>query len=455
MLFSKEFLWGAASAAHQIEGAYNEDGKGEGIWDHFGHLQGKIKHGETADIACDHYHRFKEDVALMKQIGLKSYRLSISWPRVLPQGVGMINEKGLQFYSDLIDELVAAGIEPLVTLHHWNLPMELYNKGGWKNEESPKWFEGFTKVVVDKLSDRVRYWITFNEFQIFMGLGYGAGIHAPFENNDDATLLKMSGNLMLAHGKAVSIIRTYGKQTSQIGLAPTGDVWIPKNDTVEEVEYARAKSFALSKNSFVMDNSWWADPIFMGHFCDGAKERFGDLLPDFTSDQWAEVSQPLDFYGYNAYQGTITYPVNEAGYDEYAYQGSPKTSMNWNMTPEVLYWSSKFLYERYKKPILITENGLACMDWIALDKKVHDPQRIDFLNRYLLQLEKVVNEGIPVIGYQMWSVMDNYEWSLGYDMRFGLIYIDYKTQERILKDSAYWYGNVIKTNGKSLHDFEK
>jgi len=455
MAFSKDFLWGAASAAHQIEGAYKEDGKGEGVWNHFEHEPGRIKHSENADIACDHYHRFKEDVALMKKIGLKSYRLSISWPRVMPHGVGEVNEKGLQFYSDLIDELLAAGIEPLVTLHHWNLPMDLYNQGGWKNDESPKWFEEFTKVVVERLSDRVKYWMTFNEFQIFVGLGYLAGIMAPFEQNDIPTMIKISENLFRAHGKAVSIIRKYGKQPSQIGLAPTGDVWLPLNDSPKEIERVRQKSFSLPEFTFVLSNVWWADPIFLGQFCDEAKERFGELLPDFTKEEWAEISQPLDFYGFNAYQGTVTFSAEQTGYEEYAYQGSPKTSMNWNITPEVMYWSPKFLYERYKKPILVTENGMAGMDWVALDGKVHDPQRIDFLNRYLLQLEKAVDEGIPVIGYQQWSIMDNYEWCHGYDMRFGLIHVDYKTQKRTLKDSAYWYSHVIETNGASLHNYEK
>ncbi len=362
-------------------------------------------------------------------------------------------KKAYSFYSDLVDELLAAGIEPLVTLHHWNYPMELYKKGGWKSDESPEWFAEFTKLIVDKLSDRVKYWMTFNEFQMFIGLGYRVGVMAPFETNDEETMIKMSVNVFKAHGKAVSIIRKYSKQKAIIGMAPTGDVYLPKNNTPEEVEIAREKSFGFTPA--FMGNSWWADPIMLGKFPEVYVKEYGSLLPELSKDEWAEISQELDFFGYNAYQGTNDYPLPEDCYGAYEYQGSPRTTMGWNITPEALYWSSKFLYERYKKPIMITENGMASADWVALDGKVHDPNRIDFLNRYLLELEKAIDEGIPVIGYQQWSIMDNYEWAHGYQMRFGLIYVDYQTQARVLKDSAYWYSNVIKTNGESLRDYLK
>lgn len=450
MGFQKNFLWGAASAAHQVEGAYNEDGKGIGIWDHFGHEDGRILHGENADVACDHYHRYKEDVALMKEIGLKSYRFSISWPRVLPEGTGKINEKGLQFYSDLVDELLAAGIEPLVTLYHWDLPMSLYERGGWKNPESPQWFAEYTKVVAEALGDRVKYWMTFNEFQMFVGLGLQVGAMAPFEENDIQTMLNISVNVFKAHGKAVTAIRKYGKLKSMIGMAPTGDVWIPENDSKEAVEEARKKSFLLPEHMFTLCNVWWADPIFLGKYCDGAKEQFGDMLPELTKEEFEEISQPLDFYGFNAYQGSVKYPINDNEHATYSYQGSPKTSMEWSVVPEVMYYAPKFLYERYNKPIMVTENGMAGMDWVSMDGNVHDPQRIDFLNRYLLELEHAINDGVPVLGYQQWSIMDNYEWNHGYDMRFGLIHVDYRTLQRTLKDSAYWYHDVIATNGEKL-----
>ncbi|SCP94851.1 GH1 family beta-glucosidase [Anaerobium acetethylicum] len=450
-MFDKDFLWGAASAAHQIEGGFRDDGKGLGIWDYFEQQKGHIKHGETADVSCDHYHRFREDVALMKQIGLKSYRFSISWPRVMPHGTGKVNEKGLQFYSDLVDELLAAGIKPMVTLYHWNLPYELHEKGGWRNPEIPSWFEAYTKAVVERLSDRVEYWMTFNEPQLFVGGGYLGGFHAPFELNDTKTMLEISKHVFLAHGKAVSVIRQMAKRPSLVGLAPTGPVYLPKNDSAEDIEDARQKSFAVHPAAFAFGNAWWADSIFLGRFPEGSEEIFGDKMIRFTQEEWAEVSQKLDFYGFNVYQAETAYPIPKDAYDEYAYQGSPHTMMDWNVTPEVMYWSSRFLYDRYQKPLMITENGMAGMDWEAIDGKVHDPQRIDFLNRYLLQLEKAVDEGIPILGYQYWSIMDNFEWTEGFDKRFGLIHVDYQTCKRTLKDSAYWYKKVIESNGASLH----
>ena len=448
-MFKNGFLWGAASAAHQIEGAYLDDGKGLGYWDHVEQQKNQIKHGERADVACDHYHRYKEDVALMKKIGLKSYRFSISWPRVLPEGTGKVNEKGLQFYSDLVDELVAAGIEPMVTLYHWNIPLVLYEMGGWQNDDSPRWFEEYVKVIVDALSNRVKYWMTFNEPQMFVGVeGMRLKDSLP-EDEGIAAVMTISKNVFLAHGKAVSVIRKYAKQPAMVSMAPTGSVFLPKDSSKEAIETARAKSFQTNAE-FMFGNSWWADPIYLGHFPEDAVELFGDKLPVFSQEEWAEIAQPLDFYGFNVYDAKVTFPPAEFSYDEYAYQGSPRTAMDWNVTPEVMYWSSRFLYERYQRPLLITENGMAGMDWVCLDGEVHDPQRIDFLNRYLLCLEKAIDEGIPVIGYQYWSIMDNFEWFSGFDKRFGLIYIDYRTQERTLKDSAYWYREVIRNNGSNL-----
>lgn len=450
MSFPQNFLWGAASAAHQIEGAYLEDGKGLGIWDYFANgEQGHIAHGESGNVACDHYHRYKEDVALMKEIGLKSYRFSISWPRVLPEGTRKVNEKGLQFYSDLVDELLAAGIEPMVTLYHWNLPYELHQKGGWKNPSSPLWFEEYTKVVVDKLSDRVKYWLTFNEPQMFIGLSCERGIHAPFTRESEEELLLMTKHVLLAHGRAVSMIRREGKLPPQIGLAPTGDVYAPTDDSKEAIEVAREKSFTVFEENYLFTNAWWADPIFLGHYADSAIELFGEKLPKLTEEEWEQISQPLDFYGFNVYQCAKSH-LYTGNYDEYSYQGSPKTTMGWNVLPDTLYWSSKFLYERYGNPILITENGMSGPDWVHMDGKVHDSYRIDFMHRYLLGLKKVIEEGVPVLGYQYWSILDNYEWTEGYDKRFGLIHVDYRTMKRALKDSAYWYGNVIRNIGENL-----
>ena len=443
MQFPENFLWGAASADYQVEGAWNADGKGPGIWDtlHKGH----IAHGESGEIACDHYHHFRDDVALMHQIGLKSYRFGISWPRVLPAGKGASNPAGLRFYSDLIDELLKNGITPIATLYHWNLPQALYELGGWENPESPDWFAEYAALMADTLGARVPYWLTFNEPQMFMGLGYRLGIHAPFQHVSDERVIAMSKNIMLAHGKAVRVLREKLGDRVKIGIAPTGDVFLPKSAEPSEIAQARDRSFALG-HEFVMSNTWWGDPIHLGCFPEEAHRRFGSeaLKLDFST-----VCQPLDFYAYNAYQGSDGAP-NPQAYGEYTYAGSPRTAFGWSITPDVLYWSTKWLYERYQKPILITENGYSGFDFVSMDGKVHDLQRIDFLHRYLLALQRVLAENIPVIGYTVWSLLDNFEWASGYDQRYGLIYTDFQSQQRILKESAFWYKNIIQTNGTSL-----
>lgn len=446
--FCKDFLWGAASAAHQIEGAYLEDGKGMGIWDTFEQETGYIIRNENGNVACDHYHRYREDVAIMKELGLKSYRFSVSWPRVMPEGYGTVNEKGLQFYIDLVNELTEAGIEPMVTLFHWNLPTAIYELGGWENPQVVDWFEQYTYVVTTALGKKVKYWMTFNEPQLFIGAGLNAGVFAPFEKKSTEALMRISKNVYLAHGKAVRIIRK-NCQNSVVGMAPTGEIVIPRDMNAESIERARKLSFSMKKESFTSSITWWSDPIFFGKIPEDAQAIFGECLPVLTEEEWEIVTEPLDFYGFNIYQGLEDLDSTEE-YGPYAYPGSPKTSMDWNVTPEVLYWSCRFLYERYGKPIMITENGMSSFDWVSLDGKVHDPNRIDFLHRYLRSIKDAVSEGIPVLGYQYWSIMDNFEWINGYDKRFGLVYVDYRTQKRTIKDSACWYRDVIATNGEIL-----
>lgn len=446
--FCKDFLWGAASAAHQIEGAYLEDGKGMGIWDTFEQETGYIIRNENGNVACDHYHRYREDVAIMKELGLKSYRFSVSWPRVMPEGYGTVNEKGLQFYIDLVNELTEAGIEPMVTLFHWNLPTAIYELGGWENPQVVDWFEQYTYVVTTALGKKVKYWMTFNEPQLFIGAGLNAGVFAPFEKKSTEALMRISKNVYLAHGKAVRIIRK-NCQNSIVGMAPTGEIVIPRDMNAESIERARKLSFSMKKESFTSSITWWSDPIFFGKIPEDAQAIFGECLPVLTEEEWEIVTEPLDFYGFNIYQGLEDLDSTEE-YGPYAYPGSPKTSMDWNVTPEVLYWSCRFLYERYGKPIMITENGMSSFDWVSLDGKVHDPNRIDFLHRYLRSIKDAVSEGIPVLGYQYWSIMDNFEWINGYDKRFGLVYVDYRTQKRTIKDSACWYRDVIATNGEIL-----
>ena len=436
MPFIDNFLWGAASAAYQIEGAYLEDGKGSGIWDALS--EGHVKHKENGNIACDHYHRYQEDVALMKRIGLKSYRFSISWPRILPDE-GSINEAGLEFYRNLVSALRKAGIEPIVTLYHWNLPMWLHEKGGWENPAIVEYFEEYTRIVVSNLSDQVRYWVTFNEPQCIVSLGYENGVHAPFMKKPEA-IPAITRNILLAHGAAVRTIRKYAILPPLVGMAPTGTVVTPYDNSEEQIAWAREKTFSTFLGC--SGNVWWADPAVLGR----APEALADAL---SKEDLEKIHEPLDFYGFNCY-----YSLNFMGFegikDPQEHPGMPRTSLGWPITPESLYWMSRFLYERYQLPILITENGMANLDFPIADGGVHDPQRIEYIRCYLKEVKRAADEGIPVIGYQYWSIMDNFEWAEGYDPRFGLIYVDYETQKRILKDSAFFYAEVIRTNGENI-----
>ena len=448
MSFSKDFIWGAAAAAYQVEGAWNEDGKGPNIWDVTAKYNEHIKHSETGEVSADHYHHMKEDVALMKEIGLKAYRFSISWTRVLPDGIGKVNEKGLKFYSDLVDELLANGIEPLVTIYHWDYPYALERIGGWRNKDSSDWFLEYTKVIVDALSDRVKYWMTLNEPQCALGCGYLVGAFAPFQKCSTPELIEMGANMLLAHGKAVKYIREHAKQESKISMAPYADCYAPENDSEEAFEKAYKESFVSKGSQFLFSMTYWSDPIYLGHYPEDFMEQYGDMVPKFTDEEWAMISAPLDFYGVNIYRvGSGNASRGEYGRDWY--QGRPHTGIGWAVTPEALYWAPKMLYKRYGLPVMITENGMSEHDWVSLDGKVHDTYRIDFTHRYLRELKKV-SEEIPLIGYMHWSVMDNFEWAHGYSQRFGLIYVDYATQKRTIKDSGYWYREVIENNGGNL-----
>ncbi len=459
MGFPQDFVWGAAAASYQIEGAAYEDGKGLSVWDTFCRKPGSIWNGHTGDAACDHYHRYAEDVALMQQIGLQAYRMSISWPRVMPNGTGAVNPKGLEFYDRLIDTLLAAQITPYVTLFHWDYPYELYCRGGWLNPDSSAWFADYTKVVVEKLSDRVKHWMTFNEPQVFIGLGHQEGTHAPGDKLDYPQILRMGHNMLLAHGKSVQVIRATSKSPCQVGYAPVGIVKYPASDRPEDVAAARASMFAIegkhwrpmTSNKHCWSNTWWMDPVLLGHYPDDGLKVYAADLPDIKPGDMQTICQPIDFLGINVYFGWKAELRNDGTIQDAALPvGYPTTSFRWGVSPEVLYWGPKFFWERYKLPIVITENGMSNVDWIALDGKVHDPQRIDFLHRYLRELRRASAEGVPIAGYFQWSIMDNFEWAEGYRERFGLVYVDYPTQQRVLKDSAYWYKDVIASNGANL-----
>ncbi|MBO4572527.1 MAG: family 1 glycosylhydrolase [Clostridia bacterium] len=438
MSFKKDFLWGAATAAHQVEGAYLEDGKTLNVWDALVNDK-RVKNGENGKVACDHYHRFREDVALMKEIGLNSYRFSVSWARIIPNADGKINEKGVRFYKDLVTELVNAGIEPLCTLYHWDMPMWAYERGGWKNPEVVKYFSDYTEAVVDALSDKVKYWFTFNEPQCFVGCGHVDGFHAPFEKVTAYETEIITRNVMLSHGSAVKIIRKYAKQTPYIGFAPTASLNMPTKDGSVTEEDAYEFTFDAKRFS-VSSAAWWADPIVLG--------KRPDNMGFLSDDDLKEICQPLDFYAFNIY--TLFYPEWEKYDGAMNYAGAPKTSNGWLIVPDCIYWAAKFFYKRYGLPILCSENGIANADFVMSDGKVHDPQRAEYLKAYLSALLKASDEGVPVIGYQYWSLIDNFEWSAGYDPRFGLVYVDYKTQKRTIKDSAYYYKKIIESNGDIL-----
>lgn len=445
--FPENFVWGTATSSIQIEGVAPESGKGKNIWDEFSHIPGKTKDGYTPDIACDHFHRYKEDVQIMKQMGIQAYRFSIDWSRVIPDGVGKVNEKGLQFYSDLIDELLENNIEPYVTLYHWELPVTLHHKGGWFNDEIVEWFGNYAALIARTFGNRVKHFFTINEPQCFIGLGYLQGVHAPGYKCSVADTLRMSHNVLKAHGRAVQRIREYAPD-AQVGFAPTCGIPYPASDKAEDVEAARQVMFSVPEiDNWTWNVSWWSDPVLLGHYPEEALRKFHKELPDITKEDLKLISEPIDIYGQNIYNGWMV-KMGEDGKPVTVprYQGFPTTATGWPITPECLYWGPKFLYERYQKPIYITENGISCNDVVSLDGKVHDAGRIDFEERYLAQLNRAIQDGADIRGYFYWSLMDNFEWSEGYTQRFGLVYVDYRTGERIPKDSARWYQKVIENN---------
>ncbi|MBS1704477.1 MAG: beta-glucosidase [Armatimonadetes bacterium] len=450
MQFCDGFNWGVSTASYQIEGAANVGGRGPSVWDMLCRKPGAVWNGQSGEEACDHYHRYKEDVALMKELGVKGYRFSIAWPRVMPEGKGAINEEGLAFYDRLVDELLAAGITPWCTLYHWDTPLALYHQGGWMNPDSPEWFADYTQAVVDRLSDRISHWFTLNEQQCFIGLGMLDGVHAPGDKLAFAEGLLAAHHSMKAHGRAVQVIRARSKTNAKVGMAPVAGLFYPDTESPADIEAARKGTFAVLKKD-QWQQSWWMDPIMFGHYPEDGLKLFGADAPKVKPGDMEIIQQPLDFFGMNIYHS----PRVKAGPDgnmEFVPRpvGAPLTAFRWPVEPECLYWGAKFYYERYKLPIVITENGLSNQDWIAQDGKVHDPQRIDFLHRHLLQLHRAYSEGVDVQGYFQWSLMDNFEWAEGYKERFGLIYVDYPTQKRIPKDSYHWYKEVIATNGASL-----
>ena len=452
MGFSENFVWGAATSAYQIEGAVKEDGKGEHIWDVYVKEPGHIYGGHNGNSACDHYHRFREDVSIMKEIGIMAYRFSIDWSRVLPEGFGSVNESGIAFYDSLINELLKNGIEPYITLHHWELPYEIYKRGGWMNPQIVEWFGEYARLIAGRFSDRVTHFFTLNEPQCFVGLGYLTGDHAPGIKAPLRDTFEMAHNALKAHGRAVQMLRQYGKQRLTVGYAPTCGMCYPETEKAEDIEAARQALFAVNQDdqNWTWNVSWWSDPVLLGNYPEEGLKRYEPYLPRITDEDMKLIAEPIDVYGQNIYNGRCIRMGRDGMPEEVKRcEGFPKTAVLWPVTPEALYWGPRFLYERYRKPIYITENGMSCHDVVSIDGKVHDPNRTDFLARYLKELKRAAGE-IDLRGYFHWSLMDNFEWEKGYSERFGLVYVDYQTQKRMKKDSAYWYQDVIRSNGAKL-----
>lgn len=443
--FPPGFLWGAATASYQIEGAWNEDGKGESIWDRFTHTEGTIEDGSTGDVACDHYHRWAEDIELMKEMGLGAYRFSVSWTRVLPQGTGDINEAGLAFYERLIDGLLAAGIEPVPTLYHWDLPQALQDRGGWANRETAAAFAEYAAVLAGRFGDRVTRWITHNEPWVVAFHGNLTGEKAP-GLRDGYTALRVAHHLLLSHGLAVSEIRRLAPGAA-VGITLNNDPMVPASPSPADRDEARRLDGWM--------NRWFLDPLFgRGYPVDVIDDyRSSGWLPhgvDFVEDGDFEViATPTEFLGVNVYKRTVARSEDPNNLPVTVHTAPPSewTTMPWEVHPPAIRQVLTRIWEVYRPAsIVITENGAAFADEVSPDGLVHDPQRVAYLRGYLTECAKAIESGVPLDGYFVWSMLDNFEWAHGYTQRFGVVRVDYDTLERTIKDSGRFYAGVIAAN---------
>ncbi len=446
--FPQGFLWGAACASYQCEGGWDADGKGPSIWDEFCHdAAGRhIKNGDTGDVACDSYHRFREDVALMREHNIRAYRFSVSWARVIPDGDGDVNEPGLRYYEELVDELLANGIEPLATLYHWDLPSALQDKGGWLNRDTVEAFGRYAGIFAERMKGKIKKYMTLNEPQCIAGLGYGDGRHAPGLVLGEEKVARVYHHLCLAHSAAYRAVKAAAGADAQVGVVSCGRLTYPQKDTPENRQAAYEATFALREHEWINSFNIFLDSVCLKRYADELPEPVRRFAETVDPADW-ELMETPDFIGVNAYTGVM---VDETGEPVKPYPGFPLTGCKWRVTPEVLHYAPVQLAKRYGLPLYITENGQSCNDRIFLDGQVHDPDRIDYLHRYLLELAKAVAEGVDLRGYMQWSILDNFEWGEGYNERFGIIYVDYRTGRRIPKDSARWYAKVIETNGECL-----
>ena len=441
--FPTGFLWGTATASYQVEGAVAEDGRKPSVWDTFAHQQGKVRDNANGDVADDHYHRYKEDIQLMKALGVKAYRFSIAWPRVFPDGSGAPNPRGLDFYNRVVDELLANGIQPFATLYHWDLPQALQDRvGGWASRETSEAFGNYAGYVAERLSDRVKHFFTINEFGAFMELGYGIGIHAPGLKLPRPQFYQARHNGVLGHGLAVQAIRAHAKPGTRVGIAENITVGVP---VIENAQHIAAAEEATRQM-----NAQYLTVIMEGKYTEAYVARMGAEAPKITPDDLKVISSPMDFVGTNIYQPTFVRADSGPGGwavvpnpPSYPHMISPWLFMG----PEVLYWGPHHVHKLWNVgEIYITENGCSSSDVPAADGKVYDSDRVMFLRNYLSQLQRAVADGVPVKGYFLWSLMDNFEWADGYGNRFGLHYVDYATQRRTPKLSAEFYREVIARN---------
>ena len=437
--FPDGFLWGAATASYQIEGSPLADGAGASIWHRFSHTPGTTHNGDTGDVACDHYRRWQEDVALMREMGLKAYRFSISWPRVLPEGKGAVNPAGLDFYDRLVDALLEAGIEPMITLYHWDLPGALQDLGGWANREIVNWFGDYTQVMAQRLGDRVRLWATLNEPWVFTFLGYVQGYHAP-GMRDLWAGLRAVHHALLAHGEAVARMRAILPEQVRVGIVLNLAPQHPATDSEEDK--------AAAERVHAMNNALFVEPLVKGTYPALAEQMVGFAWPKIQSGDMERIAQPIDFIGVNYYSRGIVKHA-EHGYlqaEGVGNEGAQYTDMGWEVYPDGLYEILQWVHsEAPQLSLYVTENGAAFRDELQ-DGRVADGQRLEYLRQHFTQAHRAIQDGVPLKGYFVWSLMDNFEWAYGYSKRFGIVYVDYATQRRIWKDSARWYQQVIAAN---------
>ena len=440
-VFPRNFIWGAAAAAAQIEGAAFVDGKGESVWDRYARRPGAILKADNLDIACDHYHRYEQDFALMRRLGLEHYRLSVAWPRIFPDGDGAVNRRGLDYYQRLIDTMLAHGIKPWVTLFHWDLPQALEDRGGWRSRIVPEAFALYADTVVQTLGDRVKNWITLNEIRCFTTMAYGAIGKAPGVIEPASVVNQTVHHALLAHGHAVRAVREYGGRGARCGLTDNCETIIPVTESPADIAAARAW--------FTKANLAILDPIYRGHYSPAYLRECGRARPKIARGDFALIGAPADFLGLNIYSGVFVRRGANGKPEMLPPSPSyPRTDSKWlHLAPRALYWGPRFVAEVYKeKNIYITENGCGYDDDAVTKGECLDLHRIEYLRSYLTELQRAIRDGVPVRGYFVWSLMDNFEWTDGYTRRFGIVHNDFKTQQRTPKLSAHWYGSVIADN---------